>query len=152
MSSRAEALKEPAPSVYRNLVGKFGLITEDPIWSSMNQPEPQIGMTITTTAIVAGYSGRAYFQDDQGFYVSVNRGGKMVYEFQDSDVVEFKSTMRDASGFHSLIPAAACTFDLPPTAEVKLESIKAPGTWKVYEKSIQRRLLVVSVTYGLSAV
>eukprot|EP00747_Dinoflagellata_sp_TGD_P107705 gnl/TRDRNA2_/TRDRNA2_170194_c1_seq4.p1 gnl/TRDRNA2_/TRDRNA2_170194_c1~~gnl/TRDRNA2_/TRDRNA2_170194_c1_seq4.p1 ORF type:complete len:103 (-),score=12.28 gnl/TRDRNA2_/TRDRNA2_170194_c1_seq4:27-335(-) len=98
-------------------------------------------MTFTTTAIAAGYTGRAYFRDEQGFYVDW-------YDLVDSDVVCFASAAKDGKGFHSLIPTAECTYDLPPMAQVKLESIKEPGTWKGYDLSIQRRLLVVTVTYG----
>eukprot|EP00747_Dinoflagellata_sp_TGD_P169765 gnl/TRDRNA2_/TRDRNA2_199616_c0_seq1.p1 gnl/TRDRNA2_/TRDRNA2_199616_c0~~gnl/TRDRNA2_/TRDRNA2_199616_c0_seq1.p1 ORF type:complete len:365 (-),score=36.85 gnl/TRDRNA2_/TRDRNA2_199616_c0_seq1:97-1191(-) len=149
LCTRAKALKEPAPLAYRNLTGKYCLTSEDPVWSLLNQDVLEIGTTFTTTAIVAGYSGRASnFKDELGFYITAYRGGKTTHELQNSDVVCFTSTMKDANGFHSLIPTASCTYDLPPTAMVKLESIKEPGTWKVDEKFIQRRLLVVTVTYG----
>eukprot|EP00747_Dinoflagellata_sp_TGD_P107704 gnl/TRDRNA2_/TRDRNA2_170194_c1_seq3.p1 gnl/TRDRNA2_/TRDRNA2_170194_c1~~gnl/TRDRNA2_/TRDRNA2_170194_c1_seq3.p1 ORF type:complete len:103 (-),score=13.35 gnl/TRDRNA2_/TRDRNA2_170194_c1_seq3:335-643(-) len=98
-------------------------------------------MTFTTTAIAAGYTGRAYFRDEQGFYVDW-------YDLVDSDVVCFASAKTNATGFHSLIPTAECTYDLPPLAEVKLDKIMEPGTWRAYDKCIQRRLLVVTVTYG----
>eukprot|EP00747_Dinoflagellata_sp_TGD_P181337 gnl/TRDRNA2_/TRDRNA2_35142_c0_seq1.p1 gnl/TRDRNA2_/TRDRNA2_35142_c0~~gnl/TRDRNA2_/TRDRNA2_35142_c0_seq1.p1 ORF type:complete len:342 (-),score=66.50 gnl/TRDRNA2_/TRDRNA2_35142_c0_seq1:165-1190(-) len=151
LSERAKQLKEPAPPAYRNLSGKFGLATEDVGWQKMVDNDLQVGMSFTSSAIVAGYRGQSYFPDDKGFHVGVNRGGRVVYECQDSDVVCFRSRAKDADGFHSLIQAAAGTYDLPPLALVTLESVKEAGAWEVYGTPLQRRLIVVSVTYGSSA-
>eukprot|EP00747_Dinoflagellata_sp_TGD_P214547 gnl/TRDRNA2_/TRDRNA2_87389_c0_seq1.p1 gnl/TRDRNA2_/TRDRNA2_87389_c0~~gnl/TRDRNA2_/TRDRNA2_87389_c0_seq1.p1 ORF type:complete len:334 (-),score=63.24 gnl/TRDRNA2_/TRDRNA2_87389_c0_seq1:58-1059(-) len=152
LKERAGCLSEPAPPAYRNLTGKFGLASEDPLWELLMRVGADgtidgSAPCFTTSAIVAGYTGLAYFPNDLGFYVGVNRGGKVVYEMQDSDIVCFQSSLDDSDGFHSLIQAAEGTYDLPPLATVKLESVQASGQWEAYGKQIKRRLFTVSVTY-----
>eukprot|EP00747_Dinoflagellata_sp_TGD_P115066 gnl/TRDRNA2_/TRDRNA2_172064_c0_seq1.p1 gnl/TRDRNA2_/TRDRNA2_172064_c0~~gnl/TRDRNA2_/TRDRNA2_172064_c0_seq1.p1 ORF type:complete len:313 (+),score=41.01 gnl/TRDRNA2_/TRDRNA2_172064_c0_seq1:79-1017(+) len=147
LSDSAKRLSGAAPPAYRNLSGLFGLATEDPAWEVLAGPEVVPGITFTTSSIVAGYRGRAYFRDTEGFYVGVNRKNTVVFEVQNSDVVCFQSAEKDAMGFHSLIQAAEGTYDLPPGAVVKLLKVEPPGSWMVYGKHVKRRLLVVSVTY-----
>eukprot|EP00747_Dinoflagellata_sp_TGD_P074678 gnl/TRDRNA2_/TRDRNA2_158418_c1_seq1.p1 gnl/TRDRNA2_/TRDRNA2_158418_c1~~gnl/TRDRNA2_/TRDRNA2_158418_c1_seq1.p1 ORF type:complete len:297 (+),score=47.70 gnl/TRDRNA2_/TRDRNA2_158418_c1_seq1:39-893(+) len=149
LNQRAQALVNSAPDTYRNLSGLFGLVREDPVWQKLADADPPIvGTTFLTSTIVAGYNGEAQFPNDSGFHVTLSIRGAVQHELQDSDIVCFKSALADESGFHSLIQAAACTYDLPPMSLVRLENVKEAGDWEALGMKIKRRLLIVSVTYG----
>lgn len=73
---------------------------------------------------------------------------QIVYEPQNSDVVCFRSAPPDRSGCHSLLETDAGVFRLPALATVTLEAVHAPGEWRANGHAVQRRCLVVSVSYG----
>ena len=118
----------------------------------MLSPKVRPGLSFVTDGL-----GKAFlptpktFPDDQGFCVVTSRGGRDVYELQDSDVVCLRSAPTDADGYHSLIPFAVFSgrgsHALPPLATVTLESVQQPGEWEVRGLHVQRRLLTVRVTY-----
>ena len=106
--ARARLLSAPAPDVYVNLTGRFGLATKDPAWEALLQPGAAAGLGFTTDGVAKGYlPDSGCFPDDRGFSVAVNNGGKVVAEPQDSDVVRFRSAGADADGtLHSLVQTA----------------------------------------------
>eukprot|EP00747_Dinoflagellata_sp_TGD_P016673 gnl/TRDRNA2_/TRDRNA2_125280_c0_seq2.p1 gnl/TRDRNA2_/TRDRNA2_125280_c0~~gnl/TRDRNA2_/TRDRNA2_125280_c0_seq2.p1 ORF type:complete len:314 (+),score=47.13 gnl/TRDRNA2_/TRDRNA2_125280_c0_seq2:86-1027(+) len=148
LQDRARQLQKPAPLAYGNLAGQFGLATEDPAWEMLLGSASVVGMSFSTSALAAGYVGPVYFPDEEGFYVGVVRRDKVHYELQDSDIVCFRSEQADERGFHSLIPAAEGTYDLPPLSVVRLEKSEGPGEWTVLGKAVKRRLFTVTVTYS----
>ena len=114
----------------------------------MLSPKVRPGLSFVTDGL-----GKAFlptpktFPDDQGFCVVTSRGGRDVYELQDSDVVCLRSAPTDANGYHSLIPTSGGgAHALPPFATVTLEKVMQPGEWEVCGQHVKRRLLMVGVT------
>jgi len=148
LADQAKRLTAPAPPVYINLTGKQGLAAEDPAWDVLRSPKAQPGLRFVTDGL-----GKAFlptpntFPDDKGFCVVMSRGGRDVYELQDSDVVCLRSAPTDANGCHSLIPTSGGgAHALPPFATVTLEKVMQPGEWEVCGQHVKRRLLMVGVT------
>jgi hypothetical protein len=148
LADQAKRLTAPAPPVYINLTGKQGLAAEDPAWEVLRSPKAQPGLRFVTDGL-----GKAFlptpntFPDDKGFCVVMSRGGRDVYELQDSDVVCLRSAPTDANGCHSLIPTSGGgAHALPPFATVTLEKVMQPGEWEVCGQRVKRRLLMVGVT------
>eukprot|EP00747_Dinoflagellata_sp_TGD_P209469 gnl/TRDRNA2_/TRDRNA2_82865_c0_seq1.p1 gnl/TRDRNA2_/TRDRNA2_82865_c0~~gnl/TRDRNA2_/TRDRNA2_82865_c0_seq1.p1 ORF type:complete len:204 (+),score=34.80 gnl/TRDRNA2_/TRDRNA2_82865_c0_seq1:91-612(+) len=150
LRERAQQLITPAPLAYRNLTGNFGLASEDPAWGALLGAHAVPGGTFTTSGMAALYNSDSYFPSDDGFYVARSeKTGKVVFELQDSDIVCVESADSDGKRctLHSLVQAGEGTYDLPPMSVVKLEKILSPGEWKVFGKTVRRKLFIVSVTY-----
>ena len=104
LAQRAKQMTQPAPLVYVNLTGRFGLATQDPAWQALLQPGASAGLSFVTNGLVMAAQPTANtFPDDNGYYVPVNPNGKITVELQDSDIVCFQSAPSDADGYHSLV-------------------------------------------------
>merc|ERR1712185_152292 len=79
LAEQSTRLAAPAPPLYKNLTGEFGLATDDPAWAALLQPGASAGLSFVT----------------DGFRVSID----FVYKLQDSDVVCFQSAPADADGY-----------------------------------------------------
>ena len=145
LAGAARRLTEPAPPVYCNLTGKFGLATKDPAWAAL--VGAAVGDGFTTNGESRGQIANSKsFPDAKGYRIRLNKGGKTTWKLQDSDVVCFRSAAADEHGLHSLIQVGS-TYDLPPLATVTLERVDGPGEWEANGKRVQRRLYTVSVSY-----
>ena len=122
--------------------------TNDPAWEALTQPGASAGLGLVTNgSIRADEVDSRHFPDDKGFHTYVNRGGKNMFELQDSDVVSFRSAAADADGYHSLVRTAENAYDLPPLATMTIEKVEQPGEWEVLGHKVQRRLFTVSVAF-----
>ena len=107
LAQQAKQMTQPAPLVYINLTGKFGLATQDPAWQALLQPGASAGVSFVTNGLVVASQPYAKtFPDDKGYYMCVNSDGKETFQLQDSDIVCFRSAPADADGYHSLVQVA----------------------------------------------
>ena len=130
MSGAARRLTAPAPLVYWNLTGNFGLATEDPAYQALLQPGVAPGVQLFTNGVGEGRAPNdKTFPDESGIRVYGTAKG---WEEVDSDIVCFRSAPADADGLHTLIPWSELgTCRLPLMATVTLEKIDEPGEWEV---------------------
>ena len=108
LAQQAKQMTKPAPLVYRNLTGKFGLATEDPAWAALAQPGRRAGLGLVTNGIAQGdEQTRATFPTTRASTsVRMSRRPELVFDLQDSDIVCFRSAAADADGYHSLVQVA----------------------------------------------
>ena len=142
-------MTKPAPLLYYNLTGEFGLATTDPAaWAALTQPEASAGLSFVTNGVVQGDTANSnVFPDDKGFYVAMNYGGKVRLKLQDSDVVCLRSASADADGYHSLVHTESRQYEAPPLTTFTLERVQEAGEWEVNGLRVQRRLFTVGVSY-----
>ena len=77
LAQRAKQMTKPAPLVYHNLTGEFGLATDDPAWEALTQPEASAGLSFVTNGVVQGdIADSRSFPDDKGYYVCVNTAAR----------------------------------------------------------------------------
>ena len=147
MSGAARRQTAPAPLLYKNLTGEFGLATEDPAFQALLQSDVAPGVQLFTNGVGNGDTADAdTFPDESGFRLKTSQ----THDLIDSDIVCFRSAPADADGLHTLIPwDSVGTCKLPPMATVTLEKIDEPGEWEVMGKRVKRRLYTVSVSYRL---
>lgn len=122
-----------------------------------------VGLSFQTTGICTAYSDPKHFaadgtaldakdwsSDGRGFCV-VNKHKEskaMVWELQESDVVEFRSSAPDETGMHSLILNSPFGhYHLPPMTTVTVDEVKPAGSWRAHGVTVQRALIVVSVSF-----
>lgn len=95
LAERAFWLSAPAPLLYWNLVGEFGLATEDSAWSVLLQAAAAPGCHFVTNGLSRGdLPNSNTFPDGQGFRKAVATDGQLEYRLQDSDVVSSAARLR----------------------------------------------------------
>lgn len=104
--------REPAPRLYANLTGKFGLVLNDDSWQRLEVPDRYGFRGLSTAALVKAACGPSSFGRAEregglsGFAVRVTRTRPetmVMYEVQDSAVVCFESAPPSADSLHSAI-------------------------------------------------
>ena len=95
--------------------------------------------------------------DESGFHVFTGHDplGEEQWELQDSDIIYFRNTPADSSGYQALLLQVGdptlpddADFMLPSFAHVTLEAVQQPGEWQVRGIFVRRRLFTVSVRFG----
>lgn len=154
---RAFALRAPleavAPECYNDLDGTYGLRRHDAAWAALS-PDAPLGTTFETRAPLEASASPSCLTEE-GFrapVINVGESDAIVYEPQDSDIIEFNSRPTDGRGFHSLVrtaeTAAEAQYDLPPLARVTLVGIEEPGAWVAFGTvAPNRRLYRVEITF-----
>ena len=77
LAQQAKLMTQPAPLLYINLTGTFGLATLDPAWEALTQSDASAGLSLVTNGIVRAEIADSYnFPDDKGFYKCIYEDGK----------------------------------------------------------------------------
>ena len=149
---QAWQLAQPAPDVYKDLGGTYGLVVVDPAWGMLDTSEPPaIGTSFVTTAMLEA-SASPLCVSAEGFCTPVNNQGRIEYHPQETAVVRFCSAAADRAGAHSLVPTALTEeemeYDLPPLSRITLQRVDEAGSWQAYGVTVNQRLLTVSVAFA----
>ena len=155
----ARRQREPAPKLYANLTGKFGLVLGDDNWERLEVPDRYGFRGLSSVALIKAACGPNSFgihtkkgaehRATSGFAAKVVRTRptrQETYEVQDSAVVCFESGPPSADSLHSAIMVSEEQGFFPPNTLFRLKSI-SPSFIAPNGVHVEQTLYTVSATY-----
>jgi hypothetical protein len=149
--------RQSVPPMYWHRTGEQSLTADDPIWSSLEDPDDTGCCGVTCRSLVLTARMPESFSK-KGLATRMADGVAVKMVTVDSDIVCFESQPTDAFGAHTaVLTTSKGNGSFPPNTRFVLKEIKPPGTWEAPSDGRglpvrpMQRLLVVTCTYQLPA-